>query len=324
MAVNFGSDNTSRRYTVPDNAAFTLNGAGSWTWLVVFKPNYSNNDAKYIISTNNASVDNSYNLLLASSGGNFGAVINTGALTLTTTPPASGGNFLGYSRNISGTVRHGYYNLSDQTNYHSATTTHTTSDGTSLVFGARADFDSLRHYRGSISWIALLNKGLSDTELANLSAGTDILMSVHSANVVALWDMSTSSASTITDIVSGFVATKVGTGYGADEPDVLPFQTAAATKGITLQLFNGASNVGALTGIQAAFFDQPEPGDFLAPVFKTKTASTDVNGNITLNVDSQTALSIGQDGCLVLYKLDGTDHKLSPALVTRATIINIA
>lgn len=104
----------------------------------------------------------------------------------------------------------------------------------------------------------------------------------------------------------------------------LPPLTIPSTKGITLQLFNGASNVGALTGIQAAFFDQAEPKDFLAPVFKTSTATTDSSGNITLNVDAQTALSIGQDGFLVLYKLDGTDHKLSPALATRATIVDIA
>lgn len=104
----------------------------------------------------------------------------------------------------------------------------------------------------------------------------------------------------------------------------LPPLTVPSTKGITLQLFNGASNVGALTGIQAAFFDQAEPKDFLAPVFKTSTATTDSSGNITLNVDAQTALSIGQNGFVVLYKLDGTDHKLSPALATRATIVDIA
>lgn len=104
----------------------------------------------------------------------------------------------------------------------------------------------------------------------------------------------------------------------------LPPLTVPSTKGITLQLFNGASNVGALTGIQAAFFDQAEPKDFLAPVFKTSTATTDASGNITLNVDAQTALSIGQNGFVVLYKLDAGDHKLSPALATRATIVDIA
>lgn len=103
-----------------------------------------------------------------------------------------------------------------------------------------------------------------------------------------------------------------------------PLTGGTITKGVTLQLFDGASNVGALTDIQAAFFDQSEPGDFLAPVFKTKTATTNSSGQVTLNVDAETSLSVGQNGCLVLYKLDGTDHRLSPALVTRATIVDIA
>lgn len=320
MAINFGSDNTSRRYTVPDNAAFTLNGSGSWTWLVVFKPNYANTDAKYIISTGGIQAANSYNMLLGGSTGNFGVSINTDALVLTASPPASGTNYLGYSRNISGTVRHGFYNLSTQAAAHTSNTSHTTSDGTSLVFGARSDFDLLRHYRGSISWIALLNKGLSDAELANLAAGTDILMSVHSPNVVALWDMSTSSASTITDIVGGFVATKVGTGYGPDEADVLPFQ---AVKGVTLTLHIGATPVSAMTNVQVAFFDQPHPQNFLTPTFTAGNVNINAQGELTVDVSSGTTLNVGQDGFIIIYKLDTNNHENSPAFAGRVTVTQI-
>lgn len=326
MSVNFGNTNASRYYSVPDAVDFTLPD-GDWTWVGVVKRQDNGADAKYLISTNTVQTANSFSLLIAGTTGGVLGVYNSGAFLETLSNPLPANTWaVIYASRRSGNMYVGWKPQGGGTGAESAAQAITgTSDGTTLILGGRNDFNTARMWLGSVSWVALLKgKGLTATEVNDLAAGTTVLMNAsYAAQVSNLWWLQSSTPATVTDSVNSRIATKQGTGYSADDTDPLP-PIAAATKGITLQLFNGASNVGALTGIQAAFFDQAEPKDFLAPVFKTSTATTDSSGNITLNVDAQTALSIGQNGFVVLYKLDGTDHKLSPALATRATIVDIA
>lgn len=326
MAVNFGTTNTSRYYTVPDSTDFTLPD-GDWTWIVVAKVE-AGADPRFLISTNTYGAANSFSLLIASGTNGLQTRVNTNALLeVLSTQPATSVFHVFYVTRRSGFLYTGWKPVGGGAGDESAAQAISgTSDGPNMTFASRFDLEPTRMWRGAISWAAFIpGKALSAAEAGDLATGTTVLMSSpYAAQVRNLWYFQSSTPSTITDSVNSRVATKFGTGYGADDSDPIPPIAGPATKGITLQLFNGASNVGALTGIQAAFFDQAEPKDFLAPVFKTSTATTDSSGNITLNVDAQTALSIGQNGFLVLYKLDGTDHKLSPALATRATIVDIA
>lgn len=102
------------------------------------------------------------------------------------------------------------------------------------------------------------------------------------------------------------------------------YEASGATKGITLTLHTGATPVGAMSNVQAAFFDQPEPKDFNAPTFKTGTASINSSGVITLNVNATTALNIDQNGFVIAYKLDAGNHQDSLAFAGRATVVDIS
>lgn len=77
---------------------------------------------------------------------------------------------------------------------------------------------------------------------------------------------------------------------------------AAPVKGISLALYNGATPQASVTGITAVWWDTATPSAFAAPVYSATTASTDASGVLTLDLDADTALSIGQSGFLVLYK----------------------
>lgn len=96
---------------------------------------------------------------------------------------------------------------------------------------------------------------------------------------------------------------------------------AAVTKGATLTLYNGATLQASLTGIRALWWDATDPTG--APAFATATASTDASGIMTLNLDSTTSLAIGASGFLLLYKLDGSDHRDSLEFAGRVVVSSI-
>jgi hypothetical protein len=96
-------------------------------------------------------------------------------------------------------------------------------------------------------------------------------------------------------------------------------------KGVRVRLYDNADDAAAsITGIQCAWFDQPEPKDFLAPELVTSTASTDADGWLELDLDSATSLAVGAAGFLVAYKLDGTDAQDSPVFAGSLLIEDIA
>ena len=327
MSVNFGSTNSSRYYSVPDHTDFTLPD-GDWTWVAVVKRQSNGADAKYLISTGTINAANSFNLLVAGSTSGVLASYNTNAnLEPIGTPPPVDTWFVMYVSRRSGFLYAGWNPIGGGSGEESSAQAVTgTSNGTSLILGGRNDLNSARMWYGSVSWAALLKgKGLTAAEIGDLASGATVLMSApYAAQVSNLWWLQSSTPSTVTDSVNSRIATRTGTGYGTDDTDPIPPIAGGVTKGVTLRLYNGASDVGALTSIQAVFFDQAEPKDFLTPVFTTATATTDGAGNIAVNVNAGTALSIGQNGFLILYKLDGADHTLSPSMATRATIVDIS
>jgi len=81
--------------------------------------------------------------------------------------------------------------------------------------------------------------------------------------------------------------------------------------GVELQLFDGATPAASVSNIQAQWWDVEQPKDMSRPVGKA-IVSTDSNGYIYLDLSNVTGLAPTESGFLLLYKLDGTDHKDSP------------
>jgi len=93
--------------------------------------------------------------------------------------------------------------------------------------------------------------------------------------------------------------------------------------GVNLQLFNGSTARANLTSIQALWWDVTEPKDGYRPIGKSSIVTTDANGYINLDLSSVTGLTTGDYGFLMLYKLDGTDHKDSLVFSGKVVTSNI-
>lgn len=79
---------------------------------------------------------------------------------------------------------------------------------------------------------------------------------------------------------------------------------SVAVKGVTITLYAGSTPQASITGIRALWWDATAP-DSTAPDYYTAIASTDGSGVLTLDIDSTTALDVGDYGYLLLHK-DGT------------------
>lgn len=77
---------------------------------------------------------------------------------------------------------------------------------------------------------------------------------------------------------------------------------ANPVKGVSLTLHSGQTPQATVTGITACWWDTTDPNAFGAPVYSTTTASTDAGGVLTIDLDEDTALDIGQSGFLLLSK----------------------
>lgn len=101
------------------------------------------------------------------------------------------------------------------------------------------------------------------------------------------------------------------------------FTTAsAAVKGASITLHDGTTPQASITNILALWWDAASPTG--APAFESSTASTDASGVMTLDLDNDTALAIGATGFLMLYKLDGTDHRDSLVFAGQVDVVDIS
>lgn len=98
--------------------------------------------------------------------------------------------------------------------------------------------------------------------------------------------------------------------------------SAVATKGAAITLYNGATAQASVTGVTALWWDATAPSG--APVYSTATATTDAAGLMELNIDSVTSLTIGGTGFLLLYKLDGADHRNSLMFAGQVVVSDIS
>ena len=78
-----------------------------------------------------------------------------------------------------------------------------------------------------------------------------------------------------------------------------------------------------LTNIQVAWFDQPLPGNFLAPTFTTTTGTTNGSGIFEIDLDAVTALAIGGTGFLIAYDTDAGDHKNTLLFAGQLNVMDI-
>lgn len=97
--------------------------------------------------------------------------------------------------------------------------------------------------------------------------------------------------------------------------------TSVVVKGASIALHSGATPVGAITDIRALWWDASQPAG--APDYETTTAQTDGSGVLTINLDGVTALNVSDPGFLLLYKLDGTDHRDSLVFAGRLAVQDI-
>jgi len=92
-------------------------------------------------------------------------------------------------------------------------------------------------------------------------------------------------------------------------------------KGASLTLHAGVTPQASISNIVALWWDATTPSG--APAYSTTTASTDASGVLTLDLDATTALEIGGNGFLLLYKLDATDHEDSLVFAGRVAVSDI-
>ena len=97
--------------------------------------------------------------------------------------------------------------------------------------------------------------------------------------------------------------------------------SAGSSRTVTLSLTTDGVNPSAnLTGLKWAFFDQVNPGSFVAPTAKGTSGTTDSSGVFTTSVVG-TALSVGQVGWLLITDSNGTVSQAPPGKAFSAPVI---
>lgn len=298
MAVNFG-DNSSRYYSVPDHDDFTLPATGNWTWLAVVRPNFITVNSAYLVCTNSDNVASGFNLHKRQSGHQVRAAVS-GKSIWNSAPLVNGEDYLMFaSCNGNAEFFSGFINLNTQTaSYSALQNQQSIANGNKLYIGASNSIGSTLHWRGGLSWLCLLNKGLTQQELEDLADQTKYLVAEHGGDIVELWDFATASE-TIVGLYNGHVATRIGTGYGSDLPDVLPFDEPAPPE----------PPAGTVTVTNVT------PGSNSATVTYSYTAS-DQTG-FQYRIDNGGAASIGASPALITGLSPDTNYN-SPGLQVRA------
>lgn len=311
MAVDLGSTNTSRYYTTPDDASFTLPD-GDWSIISVARCDVGD-AAQYIWSTGGAPpAVNAVHVLKSSTTNRMITAYNTLANQEPVGAIPIGDWYMYVATRISGMLysKICYLNPAARSSVSSTSgvsVSGSTSNGGILIHGGRGDLSTSRMLRGALSWDALLiGKGLSDSEMLDLQDGTTVLLDApYAASVQNVWHFDSAASSTIVDIVNGKVATRVGTGHGADVADpILPF-TPVTGKGINIILSDRASGAprASVTGIVYRWYDSTTAAG--APVVFGTDGTTDASG--VLNIDlAASSLDVGQVGYLVIFKQNGS------------------
>src|SRR5574337_1303422 len=95
--------------------------------------------------------------------------------------------------------------------------------------------------------------------------------------------------------------------------------------GVHLQLYDASGTaIASQSGLQACWWDVTQPKDLTRPIGRTAVATTDSSGYLDLDLTNVTGLSSGDYGFLLVYKLDGTDHRDSPVFAGKVQTSSIS
>lgn len=222
-SVNFGTANTSRYFL--SDAMSGMDLSGDFSIVAVISPDYTvSNRHKYFFSTAASSSDpNGLNLYLTSNYGFLSLLPGNGSSAVSSAPVPPGWCLV-YARRIAGVLSVGFVDLSNGT--HTKSNTPSSSGNFSnnvAVIGGRFDLDATRFYTGGMSWIALLETGLSNGQIESIAAGTIGLLNDFEPSIVELWDM-TYNRLIQPGVVNGINAQRFGDGWGVGGDNPLPYE----------------------------------------------------------------------------------------------------
>lgn len=113
---------------------------------------------------------------------------------------------------------------------------------------------------------------------------------------------------------------------GSDDSDIAitdSFTTIATpTKGASVTLYSGSIKIANVPGIVALWWDATTPSG--APDYETTEAAIDADGVVTIDLDAATALDIGDNGFLFLYKSGVAGQTYSRFFAGIVAVSNIA
>lgn len=219
MAIDLGSGNTARYYSIPDHADFTLPNA-DWAWITLVYPQ-SSTDVKYIVSTGLYGAAGAFNLILYNNTG-LGVRVDTLTELTFTTPITLDKWHWFYGARRSGNLYTGIVPVGSTSVAESSplaiSASYNSSTGPNI--GRRADGVTSRSWKGRFGQVAFVSgSGITTAQAAELAQGAPLLSMPFASQIKFLLHGRTASA-TITDLIGGHVATRQDTGYGTAEEDI--------------------------------------------------------------------------------------------------------
>lgn len=304
MSIDFGTGNTTRYYSVPDSADFTLPD-DDWSVMapIWFPSGQSTANAYYILSTNNYNIANSFNFFVRSSTQELSATFNLyGELICAGVVPTNKWH-LCYAARRSGNLYVGRVALDGSSSAESSATAITgASNGVSFTIGGRNDLLSTRFWQGKIGYVASVSgHGISATSAAEIAKGTPLLGMSFASQIVDIFHGRTSSGASFKGLIKGHVATKNGTSYGTVEDDIItPY---IWTPDHVTRTFSANNNIdGAAVTVSTATGALSTSIDMSGSAATVSVAGGDLTTSITLsgNAVAQALSNAGLDTSIIL------------------------
>lgn len=199
--------------------------------------------------------------------------------------------------------------------YEADTTAPTLTSPTAIATGQTTATGtvSTNEANGTLYWLASVN---SSETAATVKAGSSQAVSATGTQSVSLSGLTAATAYYL-----HYVHRDAAGNDSAVSTSAQFTTSAAVVRGVAVTLYNGSTAQASLTGIRALWWDATAPTG--APDFESTTETTDATGLLSINIESVTSLSVGQNGFLLLYKLDGADHRNSLAFAGQVTTSDI-
>jgi Right handed beta helix region len=226
--INFGAGNTTRYYSIPNTAALNL-GAGAWAWGMWTRlPANAGTDYKYLLSCSTIGVTPQWNLAVAEASVADGAAFanhwhfrigdNAGVDgALYTSSAAPGGDNIErliVLQSTGTTLELRFCPINTLTAVlvvNEAVNVGALTAPNPWNFGRRTDGAAGNYYDGWAGGLFKANVALTGPQIEAIAGGSSPV-TVLGANCVAFWPFGSADA-TVTDVVSGIVATRQGSGW---------------------------------------------------------------------------------------------------------------